>query len=133
MHCDQYQFIFTVNLSGMMSFFSCDVSCMPPSADGEVCFKKVRTSYGLLMAVRSVETPNETISDEEPLQSFDEWTKKKLEEQQNLKPIGKGREIGCHAQRQHSYPVHESQLREQRLWGENNAGECRCPERGRTA
>ncbi|KAL1244604.1 SUN domain-containing ossification factor [Trichinella spiralis] len=76
-----------------MSFFSCDVSCMPPSADGEVCFKKdllippIFCPAKEMQTVRSVETPNETISDEEPLQSFDEWTKKKLEEQQNLKPI----------------------------------------------
>ncbi|KRZ62237.1 Presenilins-associated rhomboid-like protein, mitochondrial [Trichinella nativa] len=91
----------TSKINKRMSFFSCNVSCMPPFADEEVCFKKVRTSYGLLInliddiafdrTVRSAETPNETISDEEPLQSFDEWTKKKLEEQQNLKPVGKGR------------------------------------------
>ncbi|OUC43299.1 hypothetical protein D917_09843, partial [Trichinella nativa] len=80
-----------------MSFFSCDVSCMPPFADEEVCFKKdllippIFCPAKEMQTVRSAETPNETISDEEPLQSFDEWTKKKLEEQQNLKPIGKGR------------------------------------------
>ncbi|KRZ05909.1 Presenilins-associated rhomboid-like protein, mitochondrial [Trichinella zimbabwensis] len=75
-----------------MSFFSCVVSCMPPFADEEVCFKKdllippIFCPAKEMQTVRSVETPNETISDEEPLQSFDEWTKKKLEEQQNLKP-----------------------------------------------
>ncbi|KAL1228309.1 SUN domain-containing ossification factor [Trichinella pseudospiralis] len=76
-----------------MSFFSCVVSCIPPFADEEICFKKdllippIFCPAKEMQTVRSVETPNETISDEEPLQSFDEWTKKKLEEQQNLKPV----------------------------------------------
>ncbi|KRX79865.1 SUN domain-containing ossification factor [Trichinella sp. T6] len=106
-HVDMDLSKYVFNDSFRMSFFSCNVSCMPPFADEEVCFKKdllippifcpAKEMHNLIddiafdRTVRSAEMPNETISDEEPLQSFDEWTKKKLEEQQNLKPVGKGR------------------------------------------